>query len=375
MDKGVVTISRYLKQEGIDVKIPGRRVGYAPKKAEFLPRVLELHGQGVTVYQIAKDVGVHAYTAVGWIKGEGLVPIYNSRQSKDSPKSGPKPHPQMEEGLRLYQKGFSEQAMAKAVGVSVTTAYNWVAKSGLQGKGGKYVQQEKDKEQAIALYNQGDSIEQIRVKLGRSYYVVQRWLIEGEVDLQVTGFRECAAADCREAVTSPDRKYHSEECRHKNQIRRQPDPSNSITFDCEGCGKVVTRYRKYGSGASRFCSRECSAKSNTNRLISVDSITLDSGWEALVWGLTKLLKVPISRFDRSDCIPLDNGWYGPDFLIDGIPVEVKGRETENSRDRYAAWRATGHKLVVVDKPLLDRLRCADREAFLEILNQAALRKL
>ena len=161
------------------------------------------------------------------------------------------------------------------------------------------------------------------------------------------------------------RTHCSAECRALyGAPTKQIDPSNYVTFNCETCDKEVTRYKKYGNGSNRFCSNECSAKSNHMQHLSVDGVILDSGYEALVWGLTRLHKILIERFDRTNCIPVKDGWYGPDFIINGIPVEVKGYEDQDDRDRYKAWRDTGQLLSVIAKEDLDILRQCDRADFL-----------
>ena len=158
--------------------------------------------------------------------------------------------------------------------------------------------------------------------------------------------------------------YCDKECRMEYGEFRSKDPTKYITFDCETCGEVVTRRKSYGTNP-RFCSNRCAAKSNrTIQHISVDGVILDSGYEALVWGLGRLHKLPIERFDRGNNISFldEEGkerWYGPDFLIAGIPVEIKGYEEQDDRDRYKAWRATGQRLSVIRKEDLTDLRLAE----------------
>lgn len=176
---------------------------------------------------------------------------------------------------------------------------------------------------------------------------------------------------CGEAFPYDERHaktYCSPACRKTYGKPKGPkkDPANYVTFNCERCGAEVTRYRNYGNGALRFCSNECSARSNTQRRIGVDDVVLDSGWEALVWGLCSFHKVSISRFDRAHAVEHGDGWYGPDFVVsiglDLYFVEVKGLEDDDDRSRYEAWTSQGNPLVVLDR---DRLRilmaCADRD--------------
>lgn len=206
-----------------------------------------------------------------------------------------------------------------------------------------------------------------------------RQCANGIETLKVSPARQRYEADpklCTCGLTIPfeyrnQRQYCSPECRMQyGAPTKVADPANHVTFNCETCGVEVTRYKKYGNGASRFCSNECSAHSY-NAKVRVDDIVLDSGYEALVWGLAKLHKLPIERFDRSDCIHFGDGkTYGPDFIINGVPVEVKGYEDEDDRERYAAWEATGQSLVVLHKDDLLRLLGSQAD-FLSTLSTTA----
>lgn len=147
------------------------------------------------------------------------------------------------------------------------------------------------------------------------------------------------------------RKYCDKACRalYGGPSGPQKNPDNYVTFNCERCGVEVTRRKSIGN-PFRFCSNECSARSNTQRISRLDDVVFESGWEALVYGLCCFHKVAIERFDRADCIPYGkNGWYGPDFVIDGHYVEVKGLEDDDDRGRYAAWMAERGRLVVLDR--------------------------
>ncbi len=166
-------------------------------------------------------------------------------------------------------------------------------------------------------------------------------------------------------------KHCSPECVVLYGKKRQADPSNHRTFTCKTCGEEVSRPRSSHPFA-RFCSNRCAAK-HTHKVrhigINDSDVVLDSGYEALLWGLATFLKVPIERFDRANGIALGtDGWYAPDFILNGQHVEVKGLEDEDDRQRYEAWRQQKGPLVVLDHEALDALRQAiDRHQFEAII--------
>lgn len=64
-------------------------------------------------------------------------------------------------------------------------------------------------------------------------------------------------------------------------------------------------------------------------------------------------------------------WYAPDFHLPSIDVyvEVKGQQDPDDAARWAAFRATGKTLAVLDHAALDRLRMTSgAEGFLIALS-------
>ena len=175
---------------------------------------------------------------------------------------------------------------------------------------------------------------------------------------------------CRCGKTVPfeyrhDWKYCSKECRDEFGAKRQPNPDNYITFTCENpaCGKDVTRYKNYGNGANRFCSNECAAKANNLVKIRIDDVCLDSGWEALFWGLCRFLKISIERVDRSLAVEWGyECWYAPDFILmpsgnkEPLYIEIKGMEDGDDPEKWNRWRKLRGPLAVVTHKELDILR-------------------
>jgi endogenous inhibitor of DNA gyrase (YacG/DUF329 family) len=162
---------------------------------------------------------------------------------------------------------------------------------------------------------------------------------------------------CGVAIAYEDRhhvkSYCSPKCRKLYGKKKQLDPANYVTFACRNCGKEVTRYRKYGSGASMYCSNACASthtKMKHHVAMRDEDVLLDSSWEAFYWGLCRLLKVAIERFDRDGCVD----GYGPDFYLPGLGlyVEIKGVEDDADPSKWAAFRASGRQLMVLDRGAL-----------------------
>ncbi|MGW7100404.1 hypothetical protein [Streptomyces sp. NPDC054838] len=168
-------------------------------------------------------------------------------------------------------------------------------------------------------------------------------------------------------------KYCSQECRKEYGSYREKDPENYLTFACLGCGKEVTRLKKY-SPYTKYCSNRCAARhTKTKKHIVVDdAIVLDSAYEALLWGLCGVLKLSIKRYDREQGVEWrEGGWYAPDFLITchggKVAVETKGFQDSEDEQRWAAFRAQSDVPLVVltGEHLLGLL--ASREELLALL--------
>lgn len=149
------------------------------------------------------------------------------------------------------------------------------------------------------------------------------------------------------------RQFCSPEHRKQYQAKRQKEPDKYVTFTCLNptCGKEVTRRKGYSQYA-KYCSNECAAKHTRTKqhIVVDDAVVLDSGFEALFWGLCALWKIPVDRADRSRAIDVNGGgWYCPDFYLPGLHiwVEIKGFEDGDDRLRYDVWRLAGRKLAVL----------------------------
>jgi hypothetical protein len=156
------------------------------------------------------------------------------------------------------------------------------------------------------------------------------------------------------------KKYCSPECRETYSKKRQPDPAKNRTRNCLTCGEEFTRYVSYGNGDTKYCSNACARKhTKTRKFYAVEGfdIVLESGFEVFFWGACQIAKIPIERFDRQYGVQWNdnpNSWYAPDFWLPRyeVAVEIKGLEGVEDSPKWAAFRATGRRLLVLDRDLL-----------------------
>jgi transposase len=424
------TLSRWLRAEGYSPSAaPAQRVKRETKRDVHLEKVLALHAQQANISEIGRQVGVHHSTVGEWLRQEGLAPIYaqadtdrlDVRRERDTKR---------QEVLDLYLGGMSIVDISKKTGTNKSSINRWVSKAGVRSEGGYYLRQAQGAEDAVRLYTEDRlSIAEIMVRLGANHSLVRDWLLAAGVQIrssweqrteeskvafteqgkvarlgrtmtpeQIEKARErreqarraqadkvmaetkpqhldaCALDGCDNIVLTRASRFCSLKCRSLGKAVRQPNPDNHVTFDCETCGKSVTRYKKYGDGALRFCSNACASKhtKTVRHYVARDQdMVLDSGWEVLFTGTCYYLKVPVERYDRAQAIEWSPGHhYGPDFYLpnDKIYIEVKGAQTYEDPQKWAAFRAAGHTLAVLDGDALDLVRRADnREILLALI--------
>ena len=176
--------------------------------------------------------------------------------------------------------------------------------------------------------------------------------------------RKCPCGDQIPFEFRHTRQFCSDDCRWKFQDRRKLNPENYITFNCQNCGVEVTRLKKYGNGYAKYCSNSCAqrhTKTRRNIVIREGDTVLDSRWEAFVFGLCAMVKLPIERYDREQGVEWRPGaWYAPDFVMPtiGLALEVKGRQDPEDHLKWAAYREQYGMLAVIGESELDALRLA-----------------
>jgi transposase len=372
---GQKTVSKWLRSAGLDVQISGRRPGYAPKKLRFLAQAKEMHEAGDTVNTIGNAIGVHYGTVAIWLREEGLIPHYAVAHSQETQTSqiDPRTSPHREEGLRLWQKGFTALAISKALTVPVGTVNTWISRSGLEGKGGKAVQHDLLGPKILELYKANGSIEKTAKTVGISYYKVKSKLVEAGVLVSDTAFGICAAEDCGEPIYSPGNKYHSDDCRRAS-FHKPVDPDKYEDFLCPNFADPQCRCHDGSAGKSyprrlrnghenKYCSTHCARRYQDIPSITTDDVRLKGSYEQTLWAICGFLKVPIERVDRVLEISFESGggtkYYAPDFKVGNIWVETKGFCEEDDLERVEAWRGFHGATAIVTREVLDTLRKCD----------------
>lgn len=162
-------------------------------------------------------------------------------------------------------------------------------------------------------------------------------------------------------------KYCSAECRQKYGQKKREDPANWVTKSCQNCGNEF-RLRKSSQSYGKYCSSACAYRHTKikQHIVVDDAIVLDSGYEALFWGLCMLLKVPVERYDRSKGVEWREGlWYAPDFWMPTLnfAVELKGVMDDEDPERWDAYREEHGPLIVLTEAKLRKM-VGDRGDFL-----------
>lgn len=183
--------------------------------------------------------------------------------------------------------------------------------------------------------------------------------------------KEIQAPDYHQSRYAHNRKYCSAECRKEYGKKKQADPKNHVTFNCLNCGIEVTRYKNYGKGHNKYCSNSCARRHTKTKqhIVVDDAIVLDSGYEALFWGLCMLLKVPVERYDRDKGVEWREGlWYAPDFWMPTLnfAVELKGVMDDEDPERWDAYREEYGSLMVLTEAKLRKM-VGDRGDFLKAM--------
>jgi transposase-like protein len=175
------TIYLWLKEAGVYVPATkGRKVD-----EQLYQEALSRYVPGESVVPIAEDLGLGPLTIRRWMKKAGVYkPASTSRKLTEEQES--LRHRVLEE----YRPGINLSAFTRDIGVSRTTALQWLEKAGLyepasQGKTRKHVPVEKKivpathkqlYREALRRYVPGEPVAQLAKELGVSYPTVLRWL-------------------------------------------------------------------------------------------------------------------------------------------------------------------------------------------------------
>lgn len=227
-------------------------------------------------------------------------------------------------------------------------------------QGNRYTQNTEKQRRACEMYRAGSTLDSIVNGVHLDFYRLRVALDREGLLPYPDEDKPADRCPCGKKTGVKGQKYCSWDHRVEYGTFRQKNPDKYITFNCLNCDVEVTRRKNY-SVFQKYCSNECAAKHTRvkQHIVVDDAVVLDSGFEALFWGLCSLWKIPVERADRSKAVMIGgNGWYCPDFYVLGLNawVEVKGFEDDDDRARYDAWRAEGHTLAVLHREELETLR-------------------
>jgi transposase len=356
LDVGARTVSRWLASA--EVSTHGQKGAPPIKKQKYLTRVLELHGQGKNVYEIADEIGdVHYATVITWLRDAEQKPNYGrvsiERQARKV--MDIQDDPRRTEAIARYLTGEAATTIDKALKVAQGTTELWARHDGVWEQGGKFKRRRDRGELARTLHGQGETQVAIANALGTDFYTAKKIMIEeGLLDESQAG--PGLICPCGTQTPSPNQRY-CDEHRDLYGKKRQPNPDNHVMIVClyEECprkGEPLSRYKGYGNGALLFCSNDCARKhTKTRKFYAVEDfdIVFESAWEAYVWAKLTFVKIPVDRFEREQGVPWrEDGWYAPDlWLPNSLAIEVKGQPDEEDREKWTKYRAERGPLVVL----------------------------
>lgn len=157
------------------------------KREAQRPQAIAWYSEGRIIADIARDLGQSTGTVWNWLNREGLIRPSAKTLHRD-------------QALVDYQKGDSYEVVAERYGVSEATVRNWVRDAGLKGQGGRKAVYVQKRREAVGLYAQGKRNSEIAEALGLHQSVVSRWLLEEGVNKDEGGAALAAKIDAREAI-------------------------------------------------------------------------------------------------------------------------------------------------------------------------------
>lgn len=277
------------------------------KKNKHIQDVIRLHfDEGMTLRAIGESLGIHEVTLSKWLRSEGLSP---------------------------NQRGYKQNQTVRAAKAEETKEERACRRCGVVFEDYAY-----------------------RNRAFCSRECTNEWQRENATGTRFRRWCPCG----KEIENNPYQNKHcSPECRVQHGKKKQANPANYVTFNCQNCDKSVTRYKSYGKGHNKYCSNACANKhTKVKKHYGVEGleIVFDSSYEVLFWGLCTFLKVPVERFEREHGVEWREGaWYAPDFYLPtlNMAVEMKGAQDEEDAERWDTFCAKGamHLRVLLQQDL------------------------
>lgn len=218
----------------------------------------------------------------------------------------------------------SAARVGEEFGVSQVTANKWLKRHGLVESRSGHSSEAKDN--VLRLFNEGASVPKVAEQTGVPQSTAAAWITESGVDLSAEHYTK--------------RMSHEEYIAWKQSIR-----------EAKG-------YRNLQEGRYSYADQP-----------------FDSPQEVILAQTCDRLGVEWEKFDRSGAVEWKDAdgelhLYGPDLVVAGIPVEVKGFYGERDHTKVLGWRATRGELSLVDMVTIPQVEAAGSAEYLIALIKA-----
>jgi DNA-binding CsgD family transcriptional regulator len=247
------TVLRHLRREGVEIR--RHHTGSEPTKREAaMPTVLKMHTNGATNRQIADAVGASPWSITAWLRHAGLKPVYDVSDAERADRQEERKQ-RREQAVALYLDGLTMNEIAVQVGADRATVNTWVNDAGVRQQGGIYKRHERDAAEAVRLYRSGMSLMAVCEQMGKSHGNVRGWLVDAGVEVQSAYERKTPAqrqamVEAARAANTGKRKGYSEP-RAKAAKEPKAKPERPVTT-CAALGcDAQTSGRRYCSDEHR----------------------------------------------------------------------------------------------------------------------------
>ena len=145
-------------------------------QSEPVKTAIEMFKNGVSVSRIADKIGKSSVTVYNWLTSAGLRQKNRTNLRKYS-KS------QKQKALEMYQKGYTLKQISEEIGAAKMTIYNWIMRSDVELRKRTYSQKytKETVENAVKLYQNGMTMEQIAAEIGCCIFAVRCWIDKADV--------------------------------------------------------------------------------------------------------------------------------------------------------------------------------------------------
>lgn len=201
--------------------------------------------------------------------------------------------------------------------------------------------------------------------------------------------QQFCSVDCRNKYTATQRTINFPQCKvcgvstesynriyceeHRPKAGRPASPRKTATCQNPRCGEEFSRPGTW-PGQMMFCSLKCSNEQHSRKRAQHykhGEVNVNGSYELRFLACLARLNIPWEPFPDDQPFVHDGHTYTPDFVVEGMVIEVKGGERPGHPQiaMRAAWDRP-EPLVLVDREKLGQLeRIFNREQFLASLTE------